>query len=394
MSRAAQLYLAALVGFLVWPINVLLLKVFFRPVPRPLIPSAGAEQCRTRAEERRRFIREQLERYPEGGPLEEILEIPPGLSNDIERRVVEDPFQRLAQRVRLEWQLQSDELLLAERLLDALVVLGKFKGLALPAVHIFPSPSDEFPWKVVIETDLPEQYEDWLPTLREWLAVRVDVAPAKLIRALGHCIEPLGKQGVAGGIIMIPEAKRWYRVTCAHVVAPDCTSVEYRTTPGDYNTPDLALFRDASPCFDELLPLAGCEPATEAQLENLSISKSKVTMKRGQKQRAGYIESRVVGFPIGDRYYRFPHCTIYPLLPRILLSVPFGRKPFSQEGDSGSWVFTDPYGTWIGMLVGGSKDYQFSYVAEAGPLLEYCRGVINRSDPKLDLGRIVTAGYM
>jgi len=290
-----------------------------------------------------------------------------------EKRVLENPAQRWAQMVLLRWQLQFDELLLAERLLDALVVLNRLRGVVLPAVHIFPTASD-FRWKVVIETDLPEQYEYWLFGLRDWLGIRVDVAPARLIRALGHCIEPLGKQGVAGGVIMFPELPEQCKVTCAHVIAPGCTSIEFQAVPGD--APDVALIRGTSPCFDDSLPFVPCRPASGNETQTFLMDRSSITMRRGRRKKVGYIESRVVGFKVGDVYYKGPHCSVLPRLPKILLHLGFGR-PFSQEGDSGSWVFSGD-GTWIGMLVAGDEDWKRSYVAEAGPLVAFCEGEISR----------------
>jgi hypothetical protein len=284
----------------------------------------------------------------------------------------------VAQRARLSSRLDFDELLLAERVIDALIVFQRryLDRTPLPAVHVFPDPSD-FGWKIVLETDFPEKYKEYLLSLRDWIAIRVDIAPAKPIKPLGHCAEPFNKEGVAGGMFLehLPESTNRYCVTCSHVVSPACASVSLRSEGEGDQTPDVALIKEISPCFndEQVSKFSLCHPAIGYELEVLIKAKAKVTMKRGHKRKAGYIASRVRGFPVGDRYYHFPHCTIFPYIPRILLALPFWRKPFSRGGDSGSWLFAETSGDWVGMLIAGDRSFLYSYVTEPVPLLEYCR---------------------
>jgi hypothetical protein len=310
----------------------------------------------------------------------------------LEQRILEQPLQRAAQTARLRWQLKFDELLLAERVLDALVVFQRLNFFPLPVVHIFPA-SSAFPWKVVLETDFPEEFQNWLTSLRDWLAIRVDVRPARQVRPLGHCVEPFGKEGVAGGMFIPAGGLRPYpyRVTCSHVVAPNCAYVELRSNGEGDQAPDVALIREISPCFNDepLSNFSRSFPATGNQLEQFILAKARVTMKRGQNQKIGYIASRVAGFPVGNRYYRFPHCTVLPYIPRILLAIPFGRRPFSHPGDSGSWLFEEANGIWIGMLVAGDRSFLYSYVTEPEPLLDYCRDGLRNHDRNIDFAPFV-----
>lgn len=344
-------------------------KKHFRKHKKLLSPR-GPSQARRRAEERRRFIT----LYSDELRLE-IIEAPPGFN--VERRFLEHA-EVAAQRARLNSQFDFDELLLAERVIDALIVFQRhyLDRTPLPAVHVFPDSSD-FGWKIVLETDFPEKYKEYLLSLHDWFAIRIDVAPAKQIKPFGRCAEPFDKEGVAGGMFLehSPQNTNRYRVTCSHVVAPACASVFLRSEGEGDQTPDVALIKETSRCFNDekLSKFSSCHPASGIELEVLTKAKSKVTMKRGRKRRAGYIASRVRGFPVGDRYYRFPHCMIFPYMPRILLALPFWRKPFSQGGDSGSWLFEEISGDWVGMLVAGDRSFLYSYVIEPEPLLDYCR---------------------
>jgi hypothetical protein len=86
----------------------------------------------------------------------------------------------------------------------------------------------------------------------------------------------------------------------------------------------------------------------------------------------GFIADRVLAFPLDGVYYRFPHLKVYPLIPRILkFLAPSSAVVFSRPGDSGSWVFDTENGNWMGMIVGGDRDFLGSYVIEAGPLISY-----------------------
>jgi hypothetical protein len=47
-----------------------------------------------------------------------------------------------------------------------------------------------------------------------------------------------------------------------------------------------------------------------------------------------------------------------------------GKRYFSREGDSGSWVIERATGIWFGMIIAGN-DEGVTYAAEGRPLLDY-----------------------
>jgi hypothetical protein len=67
--------------------------------------------------------------------------------------------------------------------------------------------------------------------------------------------------------------------------------------------------------------------------------------------------------------FRFPHLEVLPwygsFLGRIL------NRPFTKHGDSGTWVFDVQSGSWIGMVVAGDDRNAATFIAEAGPLVDY-----------------------
>jgi len=101
-------------------------------------------------------------------------------------------------------------------------------------------------------------------------------------------------------------------------------------------------------------------------------------------RKKGIVSSRVVGFPIDKIYYRFPHLQVVPL--QIPIFGPFKsvfQRAFSVEGHSGSWVFEEQTGSWLGMIVAGDEDRKLSFVAEAQPLLNYFALCLNMSPTNL-----------
>src|SRR3989442_2940315 len=92
-----------------------------------------------------------------------FLETPPGYETI--RPVFFERNERAAyaEVVRLRWQLESDALLLADRVVDALMIMDQAlqtesRSLVKLVRHLDrPRAEETLPWKVVIETDAPER---------------------------------------------------------------------------------------------------------------------------------------------------------------------------------------------------------------------------------------------
>jgi hypothetical protein len=87
----------------------------------------------------------------------------------------------------------------------------------------------------------------------------------------------------------------------------------------------------------------------------------------------GYVDSVVSTCAIGNRIIRFPHALVLPIFHEYfgLFHLPMFVRGFSQPGDSGSWVFAQDNGSWIGMVIGGSDKPHRCYVALGSALLDY-----------------------
>ena len=320
----------------------------------------------------------------------EFLEAPP----EFERaRANEFPLNSpdaIGQAVRLQWQLESDEFLLADRVVDAVVSLRRnskpsFTGESFifdtesegyPSIKLLPEPelieSPFFPWFVQIETKFPQWYVSQLRPIADWLGIGVRFAPPSRVVLQGKCKVGSGMKGVVGGGLR--GAIGDFGMTCAHVLSPECQSVVSTCSPANLgNCPDAALIRAGTPCFKT--PDAGqlCTAATAAEVRDTRLKKQLVTKGRSSRK-TGYITCPVMEVESGGTTFRFPHLQIAPLTVPLLgrFSAIFERA-FSYEGDSGTWVFNQQTGRWLGMIVAGDEDQRLSYAAEATPLLDYFR---------------------
>ncbi len=368
------------------------------------LPSPEEAISRIRAQERRKVIQE-LSRPSETWRSRflisyEFLEQPPeSLKTNINEFSIESA-DAIAQAVRLDWQIKSDELLLAERVVDAIITLrrtlltqedwgdeplfsGEFE--TYPTVKlIYEQHLEEFglfPWTVLIETQFASFYSRRLRNFGDWLGIGIRFGRPSRAHMYGKCKMGSGSKGKVGGILQGSTGS--YGMTCAHVLSAECGSVVCTLNPssGD-DQPDAALINTASGCFSTPSHPKLCIAASEADVRKALIDKEPV--RKGQSSnKHGYLSCRVHEIPIDGKSFRFPHVQIVP--PTIPLLGRFSSalvSAFSQEGDSGTWVFNDETSHWLGMVVAGDPDRELSYAIEPEPLLEYFRLRLNDPDLK------------
>lgn len=365
-----------------------------------IIPSPSWERSKLAAAERRDHLFSFLQRFEvslEQDAAEsrralpmEFLEVPPAFrSRELSGTSIEGYDERAGQMARLRWQLKSDHLLLVERVVDAIVASRRILGperklydqspqpfsIEYPLVRLsaYDSRLDSrglFPWKVVIESDRPLRDFQVISDMNDWLGIGVDLAPRRRVRLFGRCQMPGGLDGVVGGILHDGVAE--YAMTCSHVLAANCGSVFLRGNPTrESNQPDAALIRGSNPCFRLSDLLVNCVSADEAFIEQ-SIQKKSTVEKRhpNVRQNKGVIRSRVSAFDLNGYLFRFPHLEVLPWNSKLSRFTRLFDRPFSKEGDSGSWVFDVASDRWLGMVVGGD-DYFTTFIAEAAPLVDY-----------------------
>lgn len=369
------------------------------------LPSPPKELSIRRAQERREAIQE-LSRRSENVPSRflvgyEFLETPPEFPRLGVTEFDRESPDAIAQAVRLRWQLESDELLLADRVVDAVVALRRTGQPAFPSAfeepfffgysEIYPSvkllheakllETGRFPWSVLIETQFASWYSARLGKFADWFGIGIQFGPPSRVVLQGKCEIGSGMKGVVGGKLRGSRSSD-LGMTCAHVLSPECGSVVCTYSPTNTgNQPDAALIADRSPCFSMPDGTRPCTVATEAEVRETRMSKQLVRKGRSSRKK-GYISCPVLELDSEGKTFRFPHIQIVPLTIPLLgrFSALFERA-FSYEGDSGTWVFNDETGQWLGMIVAGDPDQRVSYAAEATPLLEYFR--LRLGDPSL-----------
>jgi hypothetical protein len=381
-----------------------------------LIPSPPRDLSERLAADRRQSIRNLFERFQitldaraEGRrqllPVE-FLEVPPTFrardlrERDLRAVELEKPEERAGQMARLQWQLSADHLLLAERVVDAIVAHARTLGNGespsgpsrtwrsnylgeYPLVRI--SSHDDrlaseglFPWKVIIETDAPSFVQAALLEAREWFGIGVEIAPRRRIRLFGKCQIGAGLFGVAGGVL--EDDRTRYPMTCSHILSDQCRSVVIRgSLARQSNQPDAALIRDGNPCFPLINELVNCTSASDSLIERMITSKTAVEKRHPDARRnQGVVRSRVSAFELNGNYCRFPHLEVIPWNSDFLRSTRLFDRPFSKEGESGSWVFEVESDGWLGMVIGGDDDYFATFVAEAGALVNYFENTLGQ----------------
>jgi hypothetical protein len=317
----------------------------------------------------------------------------------------------------LRWQEQSAALLLLARAGDAVMTLvaehaqsrggfGETVDRTQPVVSMSPVPTwltrlrpQLFPWRVEVRTTDPDFFAERLPRYAGWLGVGVDVVRGGDVKPFGHCRVDGGMDGTVAGLVGNEHGHR-LQLTCAHVLAEHCTCARWRANlpPGVLSDePDAAVLDGTSSCFSPRTNDAVSVPcATQDQLLELALGRTGVRRVGG---RAFGTAGTVVGvsergrvstpatyvYAIGaGRMSRFPALSIVPRRsPLTRLLGPFGRRPFSKNGDSGSWVFDPEHHRWVGMVVAGDTDSGYSVAVNA---LELTRHVARNTGPLADEG--------
>lgn len=289
----------------------------------------------------------------------------------------EDRASEIAQMIRLGWQLQSDHLLLMERVIDYIVAIhGNRYEDTLPLVRLEPAArfinqANVFPWVCIIETKDPGRYWRYLSEFRERLGIGVLFAKPGGYQPFGTCQVGAGDEGVVGGLLNCGGGP--VAVTCGHVLSEECRSALLRSDPTMAGHPDAALLRVNQPCFQTPTNGTICRPAASEEIDSFVTNAARVAGRHPDVHpRNGTIEARVGAVPIGKHYHRFPHLLINPAASKFeALIGPAVCRPFSVPGDSGSWVFEAKTERWVGMVVGGRPLFYNSFAIEAEPLLQF-----------------------
>jgi hypothetical protein len=345
---------------------------------------------REMAEGRRRRIREFLDN--ENINRYEFIETPPNYDS-LPTRYFELKEDEIAQRIRLEWQLQNDYLLIAERIVDAVLFFSRLNNSSktlrtegLPTIKI--KLNNKAPgWKknsryiAVVETSYIEYYRDLFAELEKWFGIPIKFEPESEVKLLGQCQIGGSFTGLTGG--KLTSGGTVFHMTCEHVLSATCNSVVYRSNSLNGQQPDAALLMDGVPCFNVLPKNSSTLTcATPDDLILFSNQRSPVCkIYPGKNKPIGFISCHVCGYSINGVYKRFPTVQIFPKRTRYgLLALPLIKKNFSYEGDSGTWVIEQDTGKWIGMVISGDpSDYFTTYVEEAQPLLDYFSAVISNN---------------
>ena len=364
---------------------------------RVIIPAASTAAAHRASEQRRKNIiaalrSAEIELAPwiegrvEGAPRRalpfEFLERPPDGREPPRRSLQNDPESGYAQMIRLAWQYGRDELLLAERAADIIIMASQSdspsdeRARDYPAVYVVRTEERSegvFPWRVVVATADPARYERALSPLAEWLGVGVAVTAAlPPVDLFGRCQGGgAGMSGLVGGSMR--DSDSTFGVTCEHVLSRGCLSavVRGRTSPGIL--PDAALVRETH-CFEFPAPGTACSPASSEETESCMARRTVIRKRHRRATKAlGLIYSRNVALPIGDGILRFPHLTIMrrPGGFLELIARPLRAWSFSRHGDSGSWVFETGRREWLGMIIGGERDFGGAFALEARPLVDF-----------------------
>lgn len=188
------------------PYYVRLRKIVFREDRKTLFKDNAVESAHEMANQRRESIRSLLIENSNQRFLPfEFLELPPQFEPLPSRSFEGNEPDAIAQMIRLNWQLDHDELLLAERVVDAVFYLVRreqvsssrlaFTYKRFPIIKLEPVnqiPTMMFPWRVVIETNQQEFFQGALVKLRDWFSIGIEFAPESTVQFEGRCIEGYG----------------------------------------------------------------------------------------------------------------------------------------------------------------------------------------------------------
>jgi hypothetical protein len=365
----------------------LALRDLLNPRKRNLIPYVSEPYAHGVARARAAAIRDWLDSRRGGAFFE-----PPFGDRPADVRFGESP--RGITEAALRWQLAGPQLLLLGRAGDATIAAladrslesGGFRQRVAdlqPAVVVSPLPKllarlrpGLFPWRAEVLTTRPGEIQA-LARFFSAVGIGVDVVKAGPLVANGECVARGGLAGTVAGAVGMNGGSA--QVTCAHVLAPACRSVLWRSFSGApgidvTDQPDLALLKPRS-CFqmpDAAPDIVEC-PSGE-QLMALIKAASLV-----RRVGASGLSARGTAANIAGAYAtglggmtRFPALGVAPRSTRLSRRLRFIRPPdFSQQGDSGSWVVEPERRLWLGVVCCAHEQIGGSYAQVAPALFDY-----------------------
>lgn len=351
----------------------------------------------------------------------ELNELPPHFDDEIRSFDELGFLDSLIQKVTLRMQLENDSYALFGRVVDALVAILRQTGeLSLTSTKRFTNGGSldvslkplserefsegQFPWVVVVGTNLPELVAEKLLTLKDWLGIGIDIARPLTVQPYWACGKSDDSNGTIAGLLRIsslnesnshPTVSTTYALTCAHVAPKcDCHVIgehnNNRDKEGRINGIDALLIPTNSKCLkldtaeiDVLRTTRPSEIDTLAKPErHISGRKWNLVKRKGGESRAlpgiilcPFACHTSVYQPTGESEFRaIPMAQVVLYQTKYffgLIPWPMFRRYFSRPGDSGSWVLSENEESWVGMLTEGDKRAHLSYVLRAPELIEY-----------------------
>ena len=290
----------------------------------------------------------------------------------------------------LAWQLQAPELLLLGRAGEAVLAMldaeADTQGVDLntvvreiqPVVSIRPLPwllartrPSLFPWRVVVTTRAPEFMRARFESLSDWIGVGVDVAQGGTVQDLARCEAPGGLDGTVAGSLETRDGAR-VQLTCGHVVGPMCPAALWHLPAhqlaNTIDEPDAAVLLPHG-CFGD--PAANSDEVQAATYDQVvAMLRARSLLTRvgggarsadGELLAANLKDAATSLVTTGDGgVSTFPALTITARRRRFRR-----RRPFSQSGDSGSWVVNTESRLWLGMIDKGQENVSFAIYADA-----------------------------
>jgi hypothetical protein len=347
------------------------------------------------ARERENFLQEHLSHFADTLPEREIVEVPPSIARSYEPRRLSPPSAN-ARLVTLLHQQSQEPFLLFGRALDAIRCFVRLRSSASGLIDRVPRAEivlrklrwwqrwrGEYPWIVLVRTENTREFVEFMEPLRNWLGIGVHIARPVGWTAHRSCVHSKAKGTVAGYLSGHDPDSR-YPLTCAHVLPPQCTQHHVTRDPrAATEQPDAALLQQ-HPCVGTFSRDVVVDCVEEPELRRLWAKGVPVARAGGYSTRfRGYVKHRQAAYITkAGEIEEFPACVVKTRRIRYVwewLPFPFLRRPFSSEGDSGSWVMVPKSDGnapgWVGMIAAGGEgdDIMESYVLKASELLHYFR---------------------
>jgi hypothetical protein len=368
-----------------------------RPVFR-----GGDRRARQVATQRENFVHQRLREYRHSLPTQEILEVPPGFSESIMRRELDEPSAE-ARLTTLLYQSAQEEALLFGRLIDAIRCFIRERSLRSPGLPSLAGTElvlrrlrwwerrrGEYPWVALVRTQHTREFAAFLEPLREWLGIGVRIAAPVGWRLQRSCVYS-DELGTVAGYVATSDPAVKYALTCAHVLPERCSQTRLtRSGKSSGDQPDAALLLQ-HPCVETAQTGVRACFVSRRVLRRLWIEKTTVYRAGGHSPHVtGYVKNEQASYVKPDNSVEaFPACVVQTKRVRYawgLLPWPPIRRRFSEHGDSGSWVMirsAQGPSLWLGMVVAGGEgdDKMESYVIKASALKQYFRRRLSRERP-------------